>query len=212
MTTPTYLPNVLSSTCVGLTADGNGLFTEAVCTGTPPTNANVFEVGCRMVQTDATSGSIAVWTNTGTSAVPVFTRGATSGSSAVGNLNMNVAHAIYSFAVDGGAIGAITPVSTVIIPANAIIVGATINSTTAVTSAGSATVSVGTTAGSSASSILAATAKASLSIDALINGVPVFATPVKMTAAGSINVTVGTAVLTAGLIEIFVYYTVAANA
>lgn len=122
-----------------------------------------------------------------------------------------VARAKYDFAVDGGAIGAITPAATAVIPDNAVIVAATINPTTAVTSAGSATVAVGTTAGSSASALLAATAKASLSLDALINGVPVFATPVKMTAAGSINVTVATAALTAGVIEITVFYFVAAN-
>lgn len=208
---PTSFPTPISTTCTLLLGDGTGLATEATCVGVPPTTANVFQIGCRIIRTDAVAG-LGVYTNTGTAAVPVFTQGSVAGSSAVGTNNLNTAHAIYSFAADGGAVGAITPVSTVTIPANAIIVGATINSTTAVTSAGSATLAVGTTAGSSATSILAATAKASLSLDALINGVPVFATPVKMTAAGSINVTVGTAVLTAGIVEIFVYYTVAANA
>lgn len=118
------------------------------------------------------------------------------------------AHARYDFAVDGGAVAAITPTLTAVIPDNAVIIGATVNSSTAALSAGSATVAVGTTAGSSASALLAATAKATLSIDALINGVPTLAAPVKMTAAGSINVTVGTAALTAGVIEIFVYYVV----
>jgi hypothetical protein len=116
------------------------------------------------------------------------------------------AYAKYSFTLDGGAIGAITPSITSLLPDNAIIVGATVNSTTAVTSLGSATVAVGTTAGSAADSILAATAKATLSLDAILNGVPVLATPVKLTAAGSINVTVAAAALTAGVIEVFVYY------
>lgn len=208
---PTSFPTPISSTCTLILGDGSGLATEATCVGVPPTTANVFQIGARIIRTDTPSG-LGVYTNTGTSALPVWTQGAAAGTSAVGINNMNVAHAIYSFAVDGGAIGAITPVSTATIPANAIIVGATVNSTTAVTSAGSATLAVGTTAGSSATSILAATAKASLSADALINGVPVFATPVKMSAAGSVNVTVGTAVLTAGVVEIFVYFTVAANA
>lgn len=212
MTNPTVFPTIISSTCTGYTADTAGLFIEAECTGTPPTTANVFQIGCRMVQTDAVTGSVSVWTNTGTSALPVFTRGSTSGSSAAGNNNMNVAHAIYSFAVDGGAVATITPVSNATIPANAILVGATINSTTAVTSAGAATVSVGTAAGSSTTSILAATGKASFTTDAMLNGVPVFATPVKMTAAGAITLTVATSALTAGIIEVFVYYTVAANA
>jgi hypothetical protein len=125
---------------------------------------------------------------------------------------LRVAHAIFDFSVDGGAIGAITPAKTALIPANAILVGGTVNVPTAVLSSGAATVSVGTTAGSSAAAILAATAKASLSVDANLNAVPVFATPVKMSAAGSINLTVATAALTAGVIEVFVLYYVAANA
>lgn len=212
MTTPTVFPTIVTSTCTGLVGDTNGLITEAICTGTPPTTANVFEIGCRMIQTDAMSGNVSVWTNAGTSALPVFTRGSTAGSSAAGTNNLNVAHAVYSFATDGGAVSTITPVLGATIPANAIIVGATVNSTTAVTSAGSATVSVGTSAGSSTTSILAATGKASFTTDALLNGVPVFATPVKLTAAGAITLTVGTAALTAGIIEVFAYYTVAANA
>jgi hypothetical protein len=122
-----------------------------------------------------------------------------------------VAKAVLNFAVDGGAIGAITPALSDTIPANAIMVGGTVNSTTAVTSAGSATVSIGTSAGSSATSILAATGKASFTLDALLNAVPVFATPVKMTAAGQITFSVAVAALTAGIIEVFVYYVVPAN-
>lgn len=126
-----------------------------------------------------------------------------------GNSVLRAAKAVYSFAVDGGAVSTITPNGTVNLPANAVIVAATVNSTTAVTSAGAATVAVGTSAGSSTTSILGATAKASLSANALINGVPVFATPVKLTAAGNITFTVGTAALTAGVIEAVVYYYVA---
>jgi len=122
---------------------------------------------------------------------------------------LRVARAKYSFAVDGGAVGAITPASTAVIPDNAIIVAATVNSTTAVVGTVS-TLAVGTTAGSSASSILAATAEATLSTDAVLNGVPVFATPVKMTAAGSINVTVAGNNLTAGIVEVTCLYIVAA--
>lgn len=125
--------------------------------------------------------------------------------------NFLMARARLDFGVDGGAVGAITPKQGCSLPDNAVIVGGTINSTTAVLSGGAATVSVGTTAGSSATSILAATGKASLSLDALINAVPVFATPVKLTAAGDINFTVGTAALTAGVIEVTLLYWVAAN-
>lgn len=122
---------------------------------------------------------------------------------------LRIAKARYNFAVDGGVQGAIVPKTTTLLPANAVIVGGTINSTTAILSAGAATLSVGTSAGSSATAILGATAKASLSANALINAVPVFATPVKLSAKGYINVTVGTADLTAGIVEVTLYYYVA---
>lgn len=123
--------------------------------------------------------------------------------------NFLMARARYDFSADGGVTGLITPKLTVTLPANSVIVGGTINSTTAVTSAGAATLSVGTSAGSSTTSILAATAKASLSANALINAVPVFATPVKLSAEGKVTVTVGTADLTAGVVEIVLLYWVA---
>jgi hypothetical protein len=124
--------------------------------------------------------------------------------------------AAYSFATDGGAISTITPSQSDIIPANAIVMGAMINSPTAVLSAGAATISVGTTAGSTAASILAATGKASFSIDAVqvyLAGTGAFgAAPFKMTAAGQINLTVAAAALTAGVIEVFVFGVLAVNA
>jgi hypothetical protein len=110
----------------------------------------------------------------------------------------------YSFATDGGAVSTLTPADSDTIPANAIMLGGVINSTVAVTSAGAATVAIGTSAGSAANSILTATGKASFTLDALINAVPVFATPVKMTAAGQITFTIATAALTAGVIEVYV--------
>lgn len=127
-----------------------------------------------------------------------------------GDSVLRVARAKYDFAIDGGAVSTITPNGTVALPDNAVIVAATVNSTTAVTSAGAATVAVGTSAGSSTTSILGATAKTSLSADAVLNGVPVFATPVKLTAAGNVTFTIGTAALTAGVIEATLYYYVAA--
>lgn len=123
---------------------------------------------------------------------------------------IRVAHSKYDFSVDGGAQGTITPSNGDTIPDNAILVGATINSTSAVTSDGSATVAIGTSAGSSTTAIKGATGKASYSADAVLNGVPVFATPVKLTAAGQPTFTIGTADLTAGVIELWVYYVVAA--
>jgi hypothetical protein len=123
--------------------------------------------------------------------------------------SVGVAHAIYNFAVDGGA--SCTPAANATIPANALLIGATINPTTAVAAAGSATLEIGTTAGSSATSILGSTGKASLTADALINGACTFASPVKMSAAGQILITVETGPLTQGVIEVLVVYVVPAN-
>lgn len=72
MTNPTIFPTVITSTCTGYEADSAGLITYAECTGTPPTTANVFQIGCKMVQTDAAAGAVSIFTNTGTSAIPVF--------------------------------------------------------------------------------------------------------------------------------------------
>lgn len=130
-------------------------------------------------------------------------------NTAVGNTALQVAHATYSFAVDGGgAPGLITPASNATIPINAVIYNCSINSTTAVTGT-SATVAVGTSAGSAANSLKAATAITSFTTNAFLQGIPVpqtASTWVKMTAAGSITITSATAALTAGIIEIFVFY------
>lgn len=130
-------------------------------------------------------------------------------SSNSGVKGLFMAKAIYNFAVDGGAQSTITPAQTVELPDNAVIVAGTVNSTTAVTSGGAATVAIGTSAGSSTTAILGATAKASLSADAVLNAVPVFATPVKLTANGKVTFTIGTADLTAGVIEVTLFYFVA---
>lgn len=125
------------------------------------------------------------------------------------------AKAIYNFAKDGGShttnSGLITPVKTVTLPAGAVIVGGTLNCTTAGASLGSATITLGTDAGSSASAFLGSTAGAvaNLTTDALINLVPTFATPVKLSAKGNVTMTIGTADLSAGIFEVVLYYYVA---
>ena len=120
-----------------------------------------------------------------------------------------VYHAKYSFATDGGAVSTITPAVNVTIPANFVIQNVALNSTTAVTSSGSATVAVGLSAGGSGTaSLVAATAKASWSANAFVQGVPVpqtASTWIKMSAAGSVTVTVATAALTAGVIEVYIF-------
>lgn len=109
----------------------------------------------------------------------------------------------YVFADDGGAQGLITPKQNVLIPDNAIILGTYLNPTIAPVGA-SATLAFGTSAGSSASALKAATAITSFTLDALVAGVPVMtaASAVKMTAAGYLTMTIATTDLTAGAVEI----------
>jgi hypothetical protein len=125
-----------------------------------------------------------------------------------------VFHFQYSFANDGGAVGAILPLNggAVQLPLNAVLIGGVISVTTAPTSGGSATVAIGTSAGSSASSLLAATAISSLTTG-LHAIVPVFtaATAVKLTASGYLQITVTTAALTAGVIEGWIEFYVGVN-
>ena len=109
------------------------------------------------------------------------------------------------------SISVAVPANSDTIPANAVVFGGVVNSTVAVTAAGSATVALGTATGSAANSILTATAKATLSLDAVV--VPTCAaTPFKMTAAVKIQVTIATGPLTAGQIEAWVLYALASNA
>lgn len=122
-----------------------------------------------------------------------------------------VAKAYYDFAVDGGAIAAITPAQSDTIPAGAIMCGGWVNPVVALTSGGSATIAIGGTAGFSATSLLGATAVASYSIDALLALVPTMAAPVKTTAAGKIKITVAVATLLTGVAEIFVLYVLPTN-
>ena len=122
---------------------------------------------------------------------------------------VKVAHALYDYSVDGGA--SCTPANSDTIPINSVVFGGVVNSTVAVTASGSATVAIGTVAGSAGNSILTATAKASLGLDAVL-APTCAATPFKMTAAGKINVTVATGPLTAAQIEVWVLYTTASNA
>ena len=150
-------------------------------------------------------GAVEVAAATGVAVVRVNLFGVPGFSGQVNGVK--VAHALYSFAVDGGA--SCTPANSDTIPANALVFGGVINSTTAVTADGNATVAIGTASGSAADSILTATAKASLGADAVLKPTAT-TTPFKMTAAAKISITIATGPLTAGVIEVWVLYTVAA--
>lgn len=141
----------------------------------------------------------------------VISRVGPSASSFGAGLQLRMARAKYSFATDGGAVGLITPAVNATIPDNAIIFGGILNPTTALVGT-SSTIAVGTSAGSSAAALKAATAEATYSADAVLATIPVFtaASSVKLTAAGQLTITVAVAPLTAGVLEITVFYFVAA--
>lgn len=62
---------VVSSTVEYIQSDSTGAVIIAAGTGTPPTTASVFQVGCIFYKTDASSGT-GVFVNAGTTAVPVW--------------------------------------------------------------------------------------------------------------------------------------------
>ena len=125
-----------------------------------------------------------------------------------------VAHFKYDFSLDGGAVGIIVLSVNSGLPANAIIKDFILNPIIAVTSGGATTLAWGMTAGGSATCFLAATGKASFTADAIVQGIPTEGTVssyVKLSASGSIQLTVGVSPITAGLIEGWAEFVVAAN-
>ncbi len=116
----------------------------------------------------------------------------------------------YDFSKQGGAIGPFTmkdpdgnPVK---LPANALVLNAFVYVKAAVTSLGSATVAVTL---ESSGDLLAATAKASLTLAALVQGVPDFATvtdAVLTTVERTLTAEVAAAALIAGKIHAYVFY------
>ena len=115
----------------------------------------------------------------------------------------NVARFRYDFATHGGAVGDI--VLSALLPAGAIVTSGMIEVNEAVTSDGSATVALKLETGED---VLAATGKASLTEGALLDTVPVHtaATAVKIVDATAVTLTVGTAALTAGQMDIYLEY------
>lgn len=108
-----------------------------------------------------------------------------------------VAYYEYDFAKDGGAVGEIT-LRGPGLPEGAVVTDGKIHVKTAVTSGGSATVALHLL---TAADVLTATAKASLSLNAILDVVPVrtAATSILNTTAGTkLKATVAVAALTAG--------------
>lgn len=135
---------------------------------------------------------------------------AVSSPNPVGFSGIRVAKAIYDFAIDGGAISTITPSQNVTLPANAIMVGGFAKAGAAITGTAGLTIAIGTAAGSSTTALLTASggALANWAADAILALVPTLAAPVELTAAGKVTITIGTHAVTAGQIEIFVFFLV----
>ena len=149
-----------------------------------------------------------LYVNTGTLASPTWNSFGAIPAANLGGLGLvGNAKMTYDFAVDGGAVSTITPSNSPTIPDKAIILGGTIDITTQLTSGGAATIALGTSAGSSTTSLKGATAVASWTAGQLAL-VPVFtaATYVKLTAAGRPTLTIATAALTAGKFDVNLLY------
>ena len=89
------------------------------------------------------------------------------------------------------------------IPDNAIVIQGFVDVITAVTSDGDATVAIHL---ATAADLLAATAKANLTLAAQLPMAAVIAAPIKLSAEKAITVTVGAAALTAGKIDGYLYW------
>src|ERR1022692_132906 len=184
--------------------------------GTSGTGNGFAGPGSSYVRTD--TGAKYINTNTKTSptwtaqtpAAGAITEAMLVAASTAGLGAVRYAKSKFSFAVDGGAQGAIKPVSGATLPSKTIILGGVLDITTAFTSGGSATLALGTDAGSAANSILAATAVASLTAVVTTVLIPKFtaATIVKLTAAGVIQWTIATADMTAGIASLTLAYIV----
>ena len=124
---------------------------------------------------------------------------------------LRVVRASYSFAADGGAVGSINLLPSADIPAGAIILGGLVDVTTPPTSGGAATLAVQVEA---AGDMVAAAAVsgAPWSTTGRKSVVPAFtgATSVKTTAARNVVAVVGTAALTAGAFDVYLFFIVTA--
>jgi hypothetical protein len=125
------------------------------------------------------------------------------GTGALDN-KLQVAYFEYDFARDGGAIGDITLRGNSL-PAYAIVIGGMIDVEVAVTSADAATIALNLEA---AADVLAITGKASFSLAALLDVVPVntAATAVRLTAIRKLVATVADFALTAGKFTVALTY------
>lgn len=170
---------------------------DVVCTSTTTYPSGQSNIGV-VVGTTANATADVTPAAPGTSPYLLYTPKNTS------YLGVNVSR--YDFTADGGAVSTLTPLGTdAVIPAGAIVIISQFKVTVAFAGA-TATLSMGTTAGSSNTAFLNAVAVASLTANAIIAGAATIAAPVRLTAAGLVNVTIGTAAFTAGSGELYLVY------
>lgn len=119
-------------------------------------------------------------------------------------------HGVYDFSKVGGAVGSFNLVdddgATIKIPADALVLDVFTFVETAVLSGGAATVSLGL---ETAIDLLAATGKASFTLNAALQGVPTTGTlssGIRATVERNLTMAVATAALTAGKLHVFVSY------
>ena len=120
---------------------------------------------------------------------------------------LKTVRAQYSFAADGGAVGSINLVGAAVIPASSVVVGGHVEVVTAPTSGGAATIGLQVEAAGD-TVVAALISGAPWSTTGRKSVVPAFtgATTVATTVARDIVLVVGTAALTAGVINVFLHY------
>ena len=123
---------------------------------------------------------------------------------------LRVARARWSFAVDGGAVSTINGAGATIIPSGAVVVATLLNISTAVTSGGAGTLAVGVEAAGDQQTA-AAVSGAPWSTTGWRWATQTFTTaPDVTTAARDIRFDIAAVALTAGVVDVFVFYLVAA--
>ena len=184
---------------------GTSVTTPSVLPKINTNNGKIF--GCPTVGPNAGQ-----WVQTGVTAPPASYL--LTDNTAAGITAMKICHARYSFAVDGGAVSTITPATGCTIPISAVIYKVVVDCI-ATTVGSTGNISVGLSAGGAGTGALwAATARASCSAGTFFDGVPLAgptaslsnATYIKMSAAGNVTFTIATNALTAGILDIDVFY------
>lgn len=135
-------------------------------------------------------------------------KGSINASDQTGFGALQEAKATFDFTVDGGAIATILPTNSPVIPAGALVQGAVIYPIILPTSAGAATIAIGV--GAQTAVIKGATAIATYVAGAQLVALPIWASGFfKVTTDAKISFTVAAFVLTAGKIQVNIYYTMA---